>query len=173
MGAIGRGNVSLRPLTRDDAVTIASWGADDAFCRAAGWTVGLTREELESFQRRLISQPPHDLLRFGVRHLDDLVGYVDLHGDEPDRRELGFVIGPRSAWGQGLGTHAARAGLVHGFTVMGLREIWAEALEANVASMAILRRVGMRETGPGGGALYQGIPSTYRQFSITRRWSGG
>lgn len=161
-----RERVWLRPLALDDAQTIARWGADEAFCLAAGWTVGRDREAHVSFQQRLISQPPPDLVRLGVQRHDDLVGYVDLHGDEPARRELGFVIGPRALWGRGIGTQAARAGLLHGFTVMHLQEIWAEALEANVASTVILSKVGMTETGPGPNGEYAGIPSRYRQFSI-------
>lgn len=159
--------VSLRALALDDARAIASWGSDDAFCRAAGWTVGLDGESHARFQERLIAQPPPDLVRLGVQEHDDLVGYVDLHGDEPARRELGFVIGPRSVWGRGIGTQAARAGLVHGFTVMHLDEVWAEALEDNVASTAVLLKVGMSETGPGEEGDYAGAPSRYRQFSIS------
>lgn len=166
MGLRSGSGARLRPLTPDDAATIASWGADDKFCRAAGWTVRLAREERVRFHQRLISDPPRDLVRLGVQHHEDLVGYVDLHGDEATRRELGFVIGPRSAWGQGIGTEAARAGLAYGFTVIRLEEVWAEALEANIASVAILRKIGMTETGPGGHADHAGLPSRYRRFSI-------
>ena len=51
-------------------------------------------------------------------------------------------------------------------TKMHLTEIWAEALEANVASIAILRRLGMRETGLGAQGEYSGTVSRYRQFSL-------
>lgn len=50
---------------------------------------------------------------------------------------------------------------------MHLEQVWAEALEANVASMAILRKVGMTETGPGEEGDYAGTPSRYAQFAIT------
>ncbi|WP_157557683.1 GNAT family N-acetyltransferase [Intrasporangium oryzae] len=158
--------VCLRPLDLENAETLAYWGTDDEFCRAAGWTVGLSHEDHVTFQRRLIEHPPSDLTRLGVHAQAGLVGYVALQGNEPSRRELGFVIGGRSRWGHGYGTAAAHAGLVHGFTTMRLTEIWAEALEANLASVAILRRLGMHETGLGGEGQYAGTPSRYRQFSL-------
>ena len=157
----------LRPLAVEDAGTIAGWAADEELCRAAEWPLGRDQEFFRSFHRRSISEPPADLVRLGVVREGRLVGYVDLHGDEPDRRELGYLIGERRLWGRGVGTAAAAAGLHHGFTEIGLREIWAEALDANDASVRILRRLGMRETGTGDSATYLGEPTHYRQFTIT------
>ena len=128
--------------------------------------MGLSHQEHVTFQRRLITEPPADLTRLGVYTDGRLVGYVALQGGQPTRRELGFLIGERRLWGRGFGTAAARAGLLHGFTKMHLTEIWAEALEANVASIAILRRLGMRETGLGAQGEYSGTGSRYRQYSL-------
>ena len=158
--------VLLRPLAPEEAEGLADWGGDEEFCRAAGWTVGLSRQEHVRFQQRLITEPPADLTRPGVYKDGRLVGYVALQGGESRRRELGFLIGERRLWGRGFGAAAARAGLLHGFTKMHLTEIWAEALEANVASIAILRRLGMRETGLGAQGEYSGIVSRYRQYSL-------
>ncbi len=160
--------VSLRPLTLEDAVTIAGWAADPVFCRAADWTVGLPPSEYVAFQAGLITEPPTDLVRLGATLAERLFGYVALQGREVGRRELGFVIGERALWGQGLGTAVASAGLRHGFVALGLSEIWAEALDANAASVRILERLGMRETGVGDPATYLGQPSHYRQFTISR-----
>jgi RimJ/RimL family protein N-acetyltransferase len=51
-----------------------------------------------------------------------------------------------------------------GFSQLALTEIWAEALETNVASLHILRRLGMTEAGPG--------DAGFRRFVITGRMSG-
>lgn len=158
--------VTLRALTRADADEIAGWGLDDQFCAAAGWTAGLPYEHHQARHRLQVTDPPPDLLRFAAAQGDRLVGYVDLAGTEPDRRELGYVIGPRALWGQGLGLAAARAGLDHGFRVLGLREIWAEAADANVASVKILQRLGMVETGPGAETTYVGQPARHRRFTL-------
>lgn len=157
--------VLLRELVPGDADLIAAWSCDDSFCRAAGWTVRPV-EEHRTFQRRMIVAPPADLLRLAATEDGRLVGYVDLHGSDPDRRELGFLVGPREAWGRGLGMAAASAGLRYGFQELGLKEIWAEALQANRASIHILQKLGMIETGWGDAETYLGQPSRYRQFVI-------
>lgn len=158
--------VQLRQLVAADADFIAAWSADEDFCRAAGWSTRPV-EEHRAFQHRLIAEPPVDLLRLAAIQDGQLVGYVDLHGSSPDRRELGFLVGPCAAWGHGLGTAAAFAGLRYGFHKLGLKEIWAEALEANHASIRILQKLGMTETGWGEVDNHLGRPSRYRQFAIT------
>ena len=151
---------------------MARWAADAEFCRAAGWTADLPLGEYRRFHRRLIQSPPADLIRLGAVHNGVLVGYVDLHGSEPHRRELGFVIGDRSRWNQGLGQLAAAAGLDYGFDHLGLQEIWAEAFNANQSSVRILQRLGLRETGRGDEGTFLEKPTYYRQFAITATdWS--
>jgi RimJ/RimL family protein N-acetyltransferase len=161
--------IELRSLESRDAEVVASWALDPRFLAAAGWTVGLSIAEHISFQRRLITQPPDDLLRMGAVHEEELVGYVDLHGSEPARRELGFVIGDSRRWGRGLGQCAAQAGLDYGLRDLGLTEIWAEALAANLASIRILQSLGMTETEPGVSGTYLGTPSNYRRFTHASR----
>ena len=111
--------------------------------------------------------PPADLVRLGVVVEDALVGYVDLHGQEPVRRELGFVIGVRDRWGQGLGRRAASAALDHAFDGLHLDEVWAEALDANTRSVRLLRRLGMQETGRGDAGEFLSRPTFYRRFTLT------
>ncbi|MDO5740638.1 MAG: GNAT family N-acetyltransferase [Ornithinimicrobium sp.] len=160
--------VLLRGLVAADADLIAAWSRDKDFCRAAGWSIR-PMEQHRAFQRQLIADPPVDLLRLAATRDGHLVGYVDLHGSAPDRRELGFLVGPREVWGQGLGMAAASAGLRYGFHELGLKEIWAEALEANHASIRILQKLGMTGNGWGEVDTHLGRPSRYRQFSITAK----
>lgn len=165
--------MALRPLHVEDAGVLAGWAADPEFCREAGWTVGRPFTELQRFHQRLIESPPPELIRLGAISGGTLVGYVDLHGDEPHRRELGFVIGDRNTWGRGLGSRAAAAGLEHGFDCLGLEEIWAEALRANERSLRILQRLGLAETSKSDDGLLLDQPSHYRRFTITARdWRG-
>jgi len=158
------GRSSLRPLVPSDATAMARWALDEEFCVAAEWSTELGFDGQLAFHRGIIADPPDGLLRLGLVHDDELVGYVDLHGTEEHSRELGFLIGP-GRWGHGLGTAAAGLGIRHGFA-LGLREIWAEALDANQRSVRILHRVGMVETGRGVEAAYLGEPSFYRRFAI-------
>lgn len=166
--------VVLRPLQLHDADVFAAWGADSEFCREADWTPGLPYTERRRFHQALIQSPPTQLLRLGATHEGLLVGYIDLHGDEPHRRELGFVIGERRRWGKGLGRLAGAAGLDYGFGHLGLQEIWAEALDANQRSVRILERLGLGETGMGEDSVYMEQRTHYRRFSITAKdWASG
>jgi RimJ/RimL family protein N-acetyltransferase len=158
--------VTLRPLELRDADVIARWAADPEFCHQADWTPGLPFSERQRLHQRLIQSPPPDLIRLGVIHRGVLVGYVDLHGDEPHRREIGFVIGERGRWGKGLGRWAAAAGLDHGFNELGLQEIWAEAFDSNQRSVRILQRLGLLEIGRGDEGVFLDQPTYYRQFAI-------
>lgn len=160
--------VFLRPLALPDVTTYASWGLDRRFCEHAGWTVDKPLPAHEAHWHELITHPKPDLIRLAAVAGTDLVGYVDLAGDEPNRRELGYVIGPSERWGLGLGGSVARLGLEHGFALLGLDEIRAEALDANHASVRILSSLGMTETGQGAEEVFLGAPSFYRQFSITK-----
>lgn len=150
-----------------DAEVIAGWAADLQFCRAAGWTLDLPPSEHLWFQRDSVLLPRPDLIRMAAMSQGTLVGYVDLAGRDPHRRELGFLIGPLSSWGHGLGSQAAAAGLAYGFDALGLKEIWAEALDTNVRSVRILHRLGLTETGRGGMSTYLDQDSAYLQFAIT------
>ncbi len=56
--------------------------------------------------------------------------------------EIGWRLAPE-AWGHGYATEAARAILDHGFQVLGLDEIVAFTARTNLASQAVMRRLGM------------------------------
>lgn len=159
--------IRLRPLREDDVPTVASWGQDPRFVEHAGWTPGLPDSELRSFWRSVVSSPPPGMLRLGAERDRVLIGYVDLHGEGSEQRELGYAIGPSSCWGQGLGTAVAEAALIHAFEVLGLESVWAEALPANAASLRILQRIGMRRTGSGEQEVFRGVTGSYEQFRIT------
>lgn len=160
--------VFLRPLVLSDVATYASWGLDRRFCEHAGWTVDLPLSGHEAHWHKLIAQPKPDLVRLAAVVGVQPVGYVDLAGDDASPRELGYAIGPSDRWGQSLGGAVARMGLEHGFDHLRLDEIRAEALDANRASVRILTSLGMTETGKGTEETFQGAPSFYRQFSITK-----
>lgn len=161
------GTVALRTLEPPDANVIAGWGTDPEFCRAADWKVDLPFADRMRAHQNLIEAPPRGLVRLGAVHAGVLIGYVDLYGEEVDRRELGFVVGGRDRWGRGLGFLAAAAGLDHGFGELGLTEVSAEALDANQRSVRILRRLGMMETGPGAEGRFLDRPTFHRRFAIS------
>jgi RimJ/RimL family protein N-acetyltransferase len=159
--------VTLRALVPADAAVIAEWGTEPAFARVADWSQERSVADRTVFQERLIVTPPPDLLRWGVAHEGSLVGVVNLAGREPDRRELGFLVGGSDRWGRGLGRAAAVAGLDLAFGGLGLREVWAEAYDAHQRSVRILLGLDLRETGHGAEGRFLGTPTYYRRFAIT------
>lgn len=165
--------VVLRPMLASDAPVFASWAADAQFCAQAGWRTRSDVEGLVPRWRTLMANPDPKLVRLTAVCDGDVVGYVDLHGDSERTRELGFAIGGSERWGKGLGLAAAAAGLAYGFDELGLSSIWAEALEANVASVRILQRLGMTYTGRGAEEPFAGVPSVYLQHRVTRSDWGG
>jgi len=56
--------------------------------------------------------------------------------------EIAWRLAP-AHWGKGYATEAARLALRHGFETLGLAEIVAMAVEANVRSRAVMERLGM------------------------------
>jgi RimJ/RimL family protein N-acetyltransferase len=57
--------------------------------------------------------------------------------------EIGWRLAAEH-WGQGYATEAARAWLAHGFGTLGLPEIVAFVVPANLRSQAVMTRIGMR-----------------------------
>lgn len=156
-----------------DAETLTSWADDPTFCAHAGWRAGAPLADTLTWWRQAIAEPDPKLCRLLAVSGGDAVGYVDLHGETEGVRELGYVIGPSSRWGHGLGTAAAHAGLHFGFEQLHLDRIWAEAVEANEASVRVLRRIGMREIGWGADERFLDQPSRYLTFEMLRsEWRG-
>ena len=169
-----------------DAEAFASWARDPVFRAHAGWSEGLTVDRAASWWRKSIDDPVRQLERLAaVTERGELIGHVDFHDtegahvtdglpEEGGTRELGFLIGPSRRWNHGWGTAAARAGLDHGFTQLGLSSIWAEAVEANIGSVRVLRRIGMTEAGYGPAGSFLGADSRYLRFQLSRgEWGRG
>ncbi|MEU4163469.1 GNAT family N-acetyltransferase [Actinoplanes sp. NPDC026670] len=159
--------VALRALVPEHARTIAAWTLVPGFVREADWTPRSSLDEYESHHRQLIQAPPVGHLRLGVFESEELVGYVDFHGQSPVHRELGFLIGVRDRWGTGLGLGAAAASVRYGFVELQLREIRARAFEANVRSVRILRRLGFRMIDSEEGAEFGGAPTSLLHFTLS------
>lgn len=160
--------LTLRPLVADDASFLASLQTDPVFAAHAGWRVTNAISDGEGWWRESIADPDPLLLRLLATTVDGPVGYVDLHGRDAHVRELGYAIGPSPRWGHGLATEAARAGIEWGFERLHLDRIWAEAVEANIASVRVLEKVGMHPIGRGADESFLGVPSHYKRYEILR-----
>ena len=83
---------------------------------------------------------------FAVLADGEVVGTAELRLDGPSTAEIGYGIHPRR-WGQGIATAAARELLRMGFRDHGRHRIFGTCDPRNVASAAVLRRIGMRYEG--------------------------
>lgn len=86
-----------------------------------------------------------------------LMGHVGLYVIEGTQTvEIGYALG-QAYWGRGYATEAARAVLHYGFTVANLDEIVAVAVPQNVASLNVMRKLGME---------WQGLVDDYYQTTL-------
>jgi len=105
----------------------------------------LTREEAKSTLERMIEfWAEHGFGRWVVTSKadDKLIGLCGfrLLDDTPEL----FYAFARASWGKGLATEAARALLRYGFEDLGFERIVAAVRPANIASINVLTKVGMR-----------------------------
>lgn len=99
----------------------------------------------------LIAERGWGLWAAEIRKTGEFIGFVGLHVPPPELPCSPCVeIGWRLAfqyWGQGLATEAARGALRVGFDELRLQEIVSFASVHNVRSRAVMKRLGMSETG--------------------------
>jgi RimJ/RimL family protein N-acetyltransferase len=78
----------------------------------------------------------------------EMVGLACLQnlGGVPGRLEIGWRL-CRDSWGMGYASEAARAIVQFAFEVVGAKEVYAIALPDNVASINVMKRLGMYYTG--------------------------
>ena len=102
-------------------------------------------------QRIILPQYENNLGRWAVhiKESKEFIGWCGLKF-RPERKEtdLGYRFLP-SAWGQGYATEAAKACLEYGLTTLQLERINACAHIENMASLAVLQKIGMQYTGDG------------------------
>jgi RimJ/RimL family protein N-acetyltransferase len=80
------------------------------------------------------------------RESGELIGDSGLYRTPSGEVELGYTLGA-AWWGRGYATEAASAWLSCAFGSLGILEVVALAEPANVASMHVLEKLGMRRAG--------------------------
>jgi len=118
----------------------------------------LSRDESDAFAQRIRTH--FDTHGFGLWALDvprlGFAGFVGLSAKVPfDLAVPGTVVEPheigwrlaRAAWGQGYATEAAALALRHAFEVLDLPQVVSFTATVNVASQAVMRRIGLTRRG--------------------------
>lgn len=151
--------MSVSTLTTERLV-VRQWEDDDLLPFAA---LCADPEVMEHFPAPLTPEQSADLigrhrarLEAGVPGLfavevaetGDFIGFVGLNvptfiAPFTPCVEIGWRLA-RTAWGRGYATEAGRAVLEHGFNTLELTEIVSFTTEANLRSVAVMERLGMR-----------------------------
>ena len=138
----------LRPAVDADRDAIADLNAHP---KVGAWLGGVrSRAESDAFVDRVQAhEAEHGFGFWAVERKADArvigmtgVWWVPPEMAMPDTVEIGWRLHP-DAWGQGYATEAARAALAYGFEVLKLPEIIAFTARTNLASQAVMRRIGM------------------------------
>ena len=148
MATISTPRLLLREFTPDDIDALAPILADPAVMRFS-LSGPETREQTAAFVTWC--QEQYAWSGFGLWaliHIGDgqLIGYCGLSEWEIDGAhevEVGYRLDPHY-WGQGLATEAAQAALAYGCDHLGLRRVIAIIEAANVASVRVAEKLGMR-----------------------------
>jgi RimJ/RimL family protein N-acetyltransferase len=135
----------LRPWREDDAEPFAAMNADPEVMRHLGGPMSRAASDalLAKFQDQMVAQPYG---RWAVEHRAsrELLGFLGLghHPVAPEAPEIGWRLAA-AWWGQGLATEGALAVRDHAFGRLGIRHIVSVTVPANLASLAVMRRLGM------------------------------
>jgi RimJ/RimL family protein N-acetyltransferase len=144
---IGTERLIMRGWREPDLAPWAAMNADPEVRRYLGPL--LTFEQAEAWA--LNFQDDLDRYGFGfwaleVRASGDFIGFTGLGTVDEDMPFAGTELAwrlARPAWGHGYATEAALAAINYGFAAMGLPEIVAVTMAANLRSQAVMRRIGM------------------------------
>jgi RimJ/RimL family protein N-acetyltransferase len=143
--------LTLRPLALDDTAAVHEWACLPESCRYQAWGPN-TYEQTQAYVRAAVAAPA-DRLVFGVLVDGEVVGSAELKLHGPSTAEIAYAVHPRR-WGQGIATAAARELVRMGFREQGCHRIFGTCDPRNLASAAVLRKIGMRYEGRMRGTAY-------------------
>ena len=142
--------IHLQPISPTHALALQALLEDPAIAETTPFPWPYPPEGAQSWiAEALVLQEAGTKYAFTVCETEGTpVGVSLLKDVEPVTREaeLGYWIG-RPYWGAGRATAAAAATLVFVFETLGLQAVQAVCLEANLASLRVLAKLGFLETG--------------------------
>lgn len=139
----------LRRLKPDDAASFYALNEDPEVLKYTGDVPFRDIKAAEKFLQNYAQYRKYGVGRWAVidNKTDDFLGWCGLrYTAARDEYDLGFRFF-RKYWNQGYATEAARASLHLGFTKYNLKKVVGRAAAANVASVRVLEKVGMRRQG--------------------------
>jgi RimJ/RimL family protein N-acetyltransferase len=141
----------LRPFRPEDIDRLADWQSRPEVARYLYWEPRSHAEAEAQLAKRMTEtrlEGDDDCVALGVERRDDglLLGDASIWLRSADHRqvEIGYVFHP-DAGGKGYATETARALADLAFTDLRAHRVYARTDARNIASAALLRRLGMRQ----------------------------
>lgn len=140
--------LTLREFEVEDAAALFRLRADPEVNRHTGEPLA---PDVESVARDILAYPDYRQHGFGrwacaLRTTGEVIGFCGLkYLPELDEVDLGYRFVPEH-WGRGYATESGRAALEVG-AELGLREVTAYVLPANLGSVRVLDKLGFRRAG--------------------------
>ena len=141
--------LELRKFSRNDATGFFRLNSDPEVVRYTGDAAFRDVTEAQNFLEGYDHYALHGYGRWSVylKETGEYIGFCGLkYSQEKDEVDLGFRF-MRHYWNKGLATEAARESLRIGFEQFGLVKIVGRAMEANLASIRVLEKLGMNRAG--------------------------
>jgi diamine N-acetyltransferase len=129
--------VIIRPLAEKDAYTSFAWRNDPLIWKYAGHKPDRTitvEMELE-WIRKVLSRPDEKRYAICVGEEMEYVGNVQLTDMTAEEAQFHIFIGNREYHGKGIGTQATRLILEKAFHEFGLKRVYLEVREQNIAAV--------------------------------------
>lgn len=148
----------LRQFTLSDAADIFALNADAEVVRYTGDGPFASEEAALEFLKGYDPYTTEGMGRWACvgAETNEYLGWCGLRVQPDGEVDLGYRY-KRSAWGKGLCTEASRACLAIAFGPLDLATVVARAATENAASIAVMRKVGMRYEGPSMCAEHPGV----------------
>jgi [ribosomal protein S5]-alanine N-acetyltransferase len=140
--------VVLRPIAEDDWPAVHAWASQARACRYQTWGPNTPEQTLEFVRdaAKAWIAVPQTRFVYAITLGGYVVGNCDLNLRGQVQGEISYALHP-DYWGQGLATAAGRQLVQLGFDQHGLHRIFATCDPRNIASAAVLKRLGMQYEG--------------------------
>jgi RimJ/RimL family protein N-acetyltransferase len=142
--------LELRRLTLDDADALFAYRSNPSVAKYQNWKPASVEQTREFINKLSGIEPdtPGTWFQLALVHRasGELVGDCGLHFLKEDRKqaEVGITVSP-SHQRQGFALEAVRAALDYLFTTLGKHRVVASMDPRNTASIALFKRVGLRQ----------------------------
>ena len=143
-------DIALRPIDIEDWRAVHEWASTMEACRYEAWGPN-TVAETKAFVAQAVSEwqrQPQDRYVWAAEEQEKVVGLGELRITSRQwcQGDIGYITHV-DHWGRGIGTTIAGAVLAFAFESMDLHRVGATCDPRNLASAAVLKKVGMTYEG--------------------------